>query len=309
MSDARANGVYELPAPARTVAASLFDQASFDRALIDSFFEGRQGGRLFVDDAGRPRAALMCRAYDWYLAGDPAATALRRFVAEAPAEAAVFQTLYGCVPVQEAWIQRLMGDSPGIWEIIPRRGFRFVRGRVGSRALQPGAPAGATVCVIDRRLAERVDAELGEHIGLLWEGYERFQRNGFGFCVLLDERPVSAAYAVSVSARYANLAVSTAEPFRRRGFAAMVCSACLAYCLDRGLTAEWDSDASNMASIALATSLGFQEGPPFSELSPPGRAKLRLSSGLWTPAPPPSGSPAAVAWLRRENPGTEVLTG
>ncbi len=293
--------ICELPSESFGVAAPLFRSAWYDRALIDAVFEGRQPGRIFVDDVQQPRASLLCRTYDYYVAGDPGAVVLRRFMQEAPAEADVFETLYGYVPVDEAWVRAMVEDSGGRLGVIPRRGFTLT-GFPGDSTdgRRRSLPRDAVVMPIDRDLAERIDTELGEHIGLFWGGYENFAGGGFGYCATLEGRLASVAYAVAVSSRHANVVVATAEAFRRRGLATLTCSAFIDQCKTRRLILEWDSDASNAASVALAQSLGCREGPPFSELSPPGRSKMALSRGFWTKQGQPVGTwQAPTVWCRR----------
>lgn len=53
-----------------SIARPVFSDAWFDRAHIDSVFEGRQPGRLFVDDPEQPSAAIMFRTFGFYVAGE-----------------------------------------------------------------------------------------------------------------------------------------------------------------------------------------------------------------------------------------------
>src|SRR5262245_37575038 len=71
------------------LARPLFAGASYDRVFVDAFYEGRQPGRLFVDDNAQPAAAMLCRTYEYFFAGKPA-PAIRRFVLDAPREAELF---------------------------------------------------------------------------------------------------------------------------------------------------------------------------------------------------------------------------
>jgi len=184
--DADPGLVYELSTTQFDVAAALFAGVAFDRAPIEAVFEGRQEGRFFVDDAEHPRAALLCRTYDWYVAGDHRAAGLRRFIADAPAEAGLFETFYGLVPAQPPWVAELVADSGGRLKIIPRRGFTHGDGTDASDAVaRLGGPRDAVVTLIDRDLAERIDHEMGEHIGRLWGGYHRFASGGFGYCAIV----------------------------------------------------------------------------------------------------------------------------
>ena len=70
--------IYELPPMHFNRAAPLFAETWMDAAFIDSAFAGRVPARVFVDDATRPMAALLCRTFGYYVAGHVAATALRQ---------------------------------------------------------------------------------------------------------------------------------------------------------------------------------------------------------------------------------------
>lgn len=272
--------IYELPQALAGIAAPVFKEIWFDEAFIDSFFEGRQEGRIFVDDPQNPTAALLCRTFEYYVAGNVDALALRQFIKDAPAEVGVFQHLYGYAPVGEAWEKALLADYEGQLEVIERIGFKYHKPAVDD--WRHALPPGAEVRRIDRALAERIDTELDQLIGLFWNGYQPFTRGGFGFCTLIDGAIASVAYAISVSAKYANIGVETAEPFRKQGLATLTCSAFIEHCLEQGLRPTWDTDAVNAGSLATARKLGFQEYPPFKELYPKGRGKLVLSAGRWT---------------------------
>ena len=124
------NAIYELPRDQFGRAAHLFRDAKFDQPCYNSVFEGVQDARLWVDDPAAPTAALLCRSYEYYLAGavDPA---LRRFVKDAPAEAEVFASFYGYVPLNEAWKTALLSDQPLV--IIGRRNFQWRGGHPADR--------------------------------------------------------------------------------------------------------------------------------------------------------------------------------
>jgi RimJ/RimL family protein N-acetyltransferase len=273
--------IYELPPSAFGVAEPLFASATFDRVYVDAVFEGRQSGRIFVDDPRQPSGALLCRTYDFFLAGGPS-PALRGFIAEAPVEAGVWDGFYGYVPLNEEWSRVLLEDHDGRLEVIGRRSFRFdPHNRDLISEWRSDLPAGITILPIDAALAQRVDRDLHEHIGLCWGAYDRFTAGGFGFCALAGDVPVSTAYAAAVSDGEVNLGVGTDPAFRRQGLAFAVSAACVEWGLDRGRSVTWDCDTVNPPSAALALKLGFREETPFVELGFPGRATPIMSSGLW----------------------------
>jgi len=293
--------VYELPPVLFGVVAPLFAPAWFDRAYVDAVLEERDAGRVFVDDPDAPSAALLCRTFEYYVAGSvqgDGGHALRRFIAEAPAEAEVFAALYGYCPVGDPWREALLADHAGRLATIGRRGFTFDAAAVDTApGWRRAFPDDVAVARIDRPLAQRIDRELGENLGLFWGGYDGFLANGFGFCALVDGAVTSIAYAGAVSAREANIVVDTGKRFRRRGLAALTCMAFIRHCPERGLLPTWDADDDNEPSLLLAQTLGFQETAPFVQLSPPRGADLPLSEGLWT-AQPPAQAGAPIAWRR-----------
>lgn len=270
--------IHELAPASFPVVRPLFDAVWFDEAQIGAVLQGKQAGRVFVDDPDRPRAALLCRTYGFYPAGDPANAALRAFVADAPAEADVFDGRYGYM-VDAPWRSALLADGGNALTIIDRRAFRFPDDAPTPNAVPP---PDATVVAIDAPLAGRIDRKLGHLIGLFWGDHGRFGEGGFGFCTLVGESVASVAYAIAVSDRTANIDVETAHPYRRRGLAVLTSFAFVADCRRRGLKATWGCDATNPASAALAAKLGFVEDPPHFQLSPTaGAAKVR-SQGRWT---------------------------
>ena len=267
------------------VAQPLFAEATYDAAHVDAVFEGRQPGRVFVDDPTRPTVALLCRTYEYYLAGDsggPGGRALRQFLRDAPAEPGVFADLYGYVGLAPAWEAALLVDHGTALEVIERRAFDYDTA-VGRQALArlQFPPPGVRIVPIDRALAERIDDELQEGIARFWSGYDRFVAGGFGSCALVGDELGGVAVAIAVSAREANIGVVTAPVHRRRGLATLACAAFVRDCLDRGLTPTWDCDAANVASLATARRVGFRGERRFAELAPPGRSRLALSHGLW----------------------------
>jgi len=275
--------VYELHPDAFERAAPLFESAWFDRAFIDAVFERGQVGRLFVDRPERPTAALLARSYEYYVAGDSGPSELRRFIADAPAEAGVFADLYGYVPLTAGWQATLLADTAAL-ETIERRAFMLELPEVPAGAV-PSVPPGIAIVPMDRALAERTDAGLGEHIGNFWGGYDRFLAGGFGFCAMDGAAIAGAAYAAGASRRLANISIFTVPSYRRRGLATLLAAASIRRCLERGLVATWDADRDNEASAAIALRLGLREYPSFVQLSPAHAIRLPLSRGRWGDGP------------------------
>jgi len=297
--------IYELPYGLFHRAAPLFVEASIERSVIDAAFEGRQAARLFVDAVDHPTAALLCRTYEYYLAGDPmgdpGAAELRRFIAAAPVEAGVFADLYGYVPLTAAWMRALLDDYQGGLVSIERRGYAWSTSTDTTATPHAGElhgdvarPGELVIRRIDGPLAERIDEEMRQFIKVSWGSYGAFIDGGFGFCALIDDHLASIAFAIAVSARHANVDVETAAPFRRQGLASLVCRAFIDHCRTQSLTPLWEADDANTASRALAHRLGFQQIAAYSQLSPPRGQKIALSHGLWAVQDPVGDKPGAI---------------
>jgi hypothetical protein len=77
------------------------------------------------------------------------------------------------------------------------------------------------------------------------------------YVVVVAEKPVSWAWSARENDRAAELAVETAPPFRRRGYARQTAAAWGHHVLKRGKVAFYSHASDNLASEALAQSLGL----------------------------------------------------
>ncbi|MCB9451017.1 MAG: GNAT family N-acetyltransferase [Anaerolineaceae bacterium] len=287
--------IYELPPPLFSRAVPVYAEAWCDRAHIDAALQGREPGRMFVDDVENPTAAVLVRSYEYFAGGEPAES-LRQFIRDTPAEPDIFQHIYGLVAVSDSWQVALLQDLGARVEIVPRRNFTW--GQADVAGWEARVPGGMRVVPLDSALADRVNTEIYDYAPLLtyfW-GSTDLEANGqFGYCALAGETLAGVCHSVSVSATQVNLAVETAETFRRRGVALAVCQAMIVESLRRGLLPTWDADGNNLPSVGLARKLGFVEGKPFGELATPGRASWSLSEGIWVSSP---GEHGVTVWSR-----------
>jgi len=294
--------VYELPLAKFQIAAPLLRGAWFapdgvgaDEAYIEMVLEGIQPGRIFVDRLDRPAAALLCHPYEFYTAGDCSpGSSLRQFIKDNPADPGIFHSLYGYCGPGAAWEAALVEDSGGRLERIPRRSFKF-KHPAPLLDWRVHLPKHAVLKRIDAALAPQVDRETHRSISLYWGNAQNFLERSYGFCLLVDGQLASVVDVPGISSHFANFDVVTLEAYRRQGLALLTCTACIEETLKRGLTPTWDTDGPNLASAALALKLGFEEGNPFSQLSPPEGEKLPLSTGLWRWGGTADG---VVTWVR-----------
>lgn len=288
--------VYELPVDLFHRSAALFAQTWFDEMYIDPVLKGQQPGRIFVDRSDTPAAAIMFRTFEFYVAGDANTASLRTFIKDAPTEPGTFQHFHGYAPIGKAWESALLADHPGQLNLLLRCNFRWANAPIMNWRAQ--LPAGAAVVPITVNLAQRIDREWNETIGQFWSGYDRYEQQGYGFCLMIGQELGSMASADGADGHSVNMGVRTAVQFRKQGLAKLVCSAFIEHTLGRGLLPTWDCEERNTASKALAQGLGFVEGEPFCQLSAANYGPLTLSKGRWYAVP---GDQGITIWSKRQD--------
>ena len=76
---------------------------------------------------------------------------------------------------------------------------------------------------------------------------------------MVDGRIVGTAQTSAITARYADIGVSTDERWRERGFATAAASIVARRVQETGRTPVWSCGEDNMASLRVARKLGFEE--------------------------------------------------
>ncbi len=285
--------VYELPVNLFERVIPLFESTWFDEMFIMPVLKGKQPGRVFVDRIERPTVAIIFRPYEYYIAGDANSAAMRAFIKDAPAEPGTFQGFHGFTPLGKAWEAALVEDYGDGLIALPRCNFRWEGAQVMDWRSQ--LPDGAKIVPITIPLAERLDQEWNEGIGTLWGGYDRFARDGYGFCLMMGDQVGSVVFTDGADGVSASIGIRTNAAMRRQGLAHLVCSAFIEATLARGMLPVWECEERNVASKQLAQKLGFVEREPFSDIIAPNYGPLPLSHGLWQSAP---GDNSSIIWTK-----------
>lgn len=96
-----------------------------------------------------------------------------------------------------------------------------------------------------------------------WNSAEDFKQKGVGFGLYYNERLVSTAFSSFCAPGQLELGIETVEAFKGKGFAELVCTALIEYCIARNLEPIWACRLENIGSYKLAQKLGFV---PYKEL-------------------------------------------
>jgi GNAT superfamily N-acetyltransferase len=244
--------------------SSLFEEMSTHHLALPSVLAGILPGRIYVDDPGRPAAAILIPSnqYHVYVGGEPSAHLL----------AEVIQLLYQPSLAQRywfmvhypsnAWISTIEHVLQGLGRSTSLRHFY----RLAGPSLPLSSPLKDTIVVapIDRTLVE--DASVINRDLLIDEihsespSLEHFFRQYFGFCALDGHQLVGWCLAEYHYQSHYELGIETIEAYQRQGIATHVASAVIKRAFAEGATEiGWHCWASNIPSIATALKLGFQK--------------------------------------------------
>jgi RimJ/RimL family protein N-acetyltransferase len=92
-----------------------------------------------------------------------------------------------------------------------------------------------------------------------WLSQQDFLKNGFGFCIIKGKDIVSWSIADYVIGNSCEIGIETDEDYRRKGFAAIVATACVKFALSNGIDRiGWHCFESNIASQKTAEKIGFK---------------------------------------------------
>lgn len=91
-----------------------------------------------------------------------------------------------------------------------------------------------------------------------WEQNKRYIKEGRCFGVVRKEQILSRAAVEPIECGAGNIAVATEANHRKKGYGKMVVSAAVNWCFDHDILPIYYVKSDNVASIALAKSLGFK---------------------------------------------------
>jgi RimJ/RimL family protein N-acetyltransferase len=241
--------------------------------VVDSVIEGNTPAWVIVDTVERPQTALMWNRQDaLLLAGYPQKTKVKAALGVQIAEYIIPDAQRRCIP------QLSLHYSPSAWEgqigtILQGRRFerayrRFYRWGSLKVAWRQRVPSGYELRRIDRELlADAGLTNVEQVVGWVrsfWRSEREFVEKGFGYCLLGEGEVMSWCLSVYRSGRAFELGLATVPTSRNRGFATLTAAACVAHCVERGYTPHWHCWEDNLASIAVADKVGFEQPERYS---------------------------------------------
>jgi GNAT superfamily N-acetyltransferase len=246
--------VVDIAATDRGRLVPLFSDCRYDRVHIDSVLEGHFGS-AFADSASQPSVARLDSGAFTVLGGDPAATATKALLDHAP--------IQYVTPQNDDWRKLLERQFEGRFSRVPFTGFSWQAIDVARLAeCFAVLPLPFELERIDKELAQRLPSDTGNAYFMeCFASVDDFLARGIGFCVLHQDRLVSAATSMARSSQAIDIEIETVRDFRNQGLGTAVAARLVYHCLQHGIAPRWL--AANAVSERLALRLGYVRGETY----------------------------------------------
>lgn len=232
--------------------------------------EKKISGTVYVDDIQQPRACLIHHPYGMLLlAGEPEenfSASLKNFMLNNDSE----RTLW--LQASENWhdeIDSLLGYDlkyfDGCQSIayqlksgvirFRRLNFKFNKKKyLAQKKLQ--VPDGLELVETNGKLFSQFDGTVVARY--FWDTPYDFIQGGRGFTLLDGEKIASASFSAFMIDNFLEIGIETAEDYRGKGHAEIVCRALIDYALENSLEPVWSCRGDNIGSKKLAERMGFE---------------------------------------------------
>jgi GNAT superfamily N-acetyltransferase len=228
----------------------------------DAVLSGTATGKVWVDEAARPKTAVCWTSHRLYCGGQESAQ-LPTFFAETFRPTALAAGRRGAIMyLPPDWAVRPEALFPQA-RLLPG-GYLYFRQDARQRAWPLAVPDGLTLRPVDGALL--ADPAI-ENIAYVTEEMvsERpsvadFLARSFGYCLVHEKRIIGWCMTEYNTGNRCELGIETATPFRRRGLAVVLATAVIRHALQSGIhDIGWVCSADNLPSIATALKLGFRQ--------------------------------------------------
>lgn len=144
--------------------------------------------------------------------------------------------------------------GPNVQRFV-RSNFRFDAELHAALRHKLQAPASVRIQGMDSALFGELACSVSPQA--FWRDAVHFEREGLGFCSMLNGTPTATAFAAILIDGQLEIGIETLPAWRGRGHALWVASALIEACQQRGITPVWSCRRENVASWRLAQKLGF----------------------------------------------------
>ena len=225
----------------------LIKQIKIERAYPLSIIEGFQRGEIYVDVVENPTVALF-----WHYCGFA-------FIAGLCNEK-IMNDIYNMMlnPTKEH-NNRLVIQSENSLKIYDTHNItqrdRYIFTYDNTTKYIP-VTSGCEIHAITRDNYHLIQGRITPNFS--WANKKEFLENGFGYCLMREDRILACAFSAAVSKDYIDIGVEASAEYRGKGYGKVVASAMVQEILRQGKTPMWACDTENEGSMRLACSVGFR---------------------------------------------------
>lgn len=241
----------------RDVLFPLFKEHKYDTVVMNSVLEGHSGV-AYADSKDYPSVARLDVGPFTVLGGSSSTPHI--------ADILHYRKISYVTPENTEW-RRLLRDEFSCSEAVSFTEF-LTHSLDGNKLIQlvRGIPPGFRLVRIDDKLVDRLISDLGTTY--FFDGFQSrddYLRRGIGYCVLCNDRVVSAAASMAACNGAIDVEINTAPGFQRRGLGTSVGARLVLYCLRNGIEPKWLAATSESAK--LARRLGYEKGESYETLA------------------------------------------
>jgi RimJ/RimL family protein N-acetyltransferase len=259
--------IYELKKNECERTSSLFKDLSYN-LTVDAIIEGNRPGKIYVDSMTNPKTAFAwAKSSEYALVGshriDEFNLSLQRLIDERITPEVIkhhitFSVLFYYPVIWNEKIEVILRN------VAARKSYRW---RFTFRKLKVNwkdrVPSGFHIERINEKLLKATSLRNVDRVDDLivfkWGSIEDFLRKGFGFSLVNENNIVSWCVSGNNCKNKCEITIGADEETRNRGFATLLASAFVEYCISEDITPSWHCGIENLPSIAVAEKVGFEK--------------------------------------------------
>ncbi|MCB1109916.1 MAG: GNAT family N-acetyltransferase [Chlamydiia bacterium] len=232
----------------------LFRGATINLPTLHSVLEGTSAGKIFVDQRQAPSMALVCNNAGYtFLAGD----LNQNILAESVKLLKSFPRVTLVCPLKSSYRSFFIGEG---FQPVERLQLTRPSHSIDMKSWIKKLPPQYKISSLDKELFPQ--CLWSEFIQKYCGTVDRFFAHSKGFCILEKGKVVSESYLLEAQG-LGEVAVITDENHRGQNLGTIACVVALDSCYQRGIEPYWSCDADNLASVAIAKKLGFEENATY----------------------------------------------
>lgn len=264
--------MYLLPKKDYDVIHDIVEKITFNVLFAKSIVNHEFNGNIFVDHKEHPETAYIVHDYGMgLLAGNNKNNAFNHWFYNYALNKNKERTKADWVQIENThWEQTLASlfgnkliksadnkpDNPVLIELNTRVNFKF---DIKNYIEQSGFAGNSSIQIVqtDKNYFNEMTGTVIPKA--FWGSDDIFFKKGIGFSLLENNQLAATAFSAFRTHTQLEIGIECLPAFRRKGYAQMVCSALIHFCLQNQLEPVWSCKIENTSSYNLALKLGFND--------------------------------------------------